>query len=96
MRKNLAPAADHEGVAAGDDRVLLALLSTELRKGVFAFRYEKAFLKSGIEISPLDRLAYLGRRTMEALRYEPDRVPERGSVECAGRAASAVCQREDP
>lgn len=27
------------------------------------------------EISPLDRLAYLGRRTMGALTYEPDRGP---------------------
>ena len=27
------------------------------------------------EISPLDRLAYLGRRTMGALAYEPDRGP---------------------
>ena len=101
------------------------------RRGVFAFRYEKSFLKSGIEISPLmmplraepyafadlpraaydglppifadslpdtfglglidhwlkehglsrdeitplDRLAYLGRRTMGALCYEPDRGP---------------------
>lgn len=101
------------------------------RRGVFAFRYEKGFLRSGIEISPLmmplraepyafpdlpraaygglppifadslpdtfgtglidhwlrehgvsrdeitplDRLAYLGRRTMGALVYEPDRGP---------------------
>lgn len=100
-------------------------------RGVFAFRYEKRFLRSGIEISPLmmplkaepyafpdlpraaygglppifadslpdtfgtglidhwlnehglsreeitplDRLAYLGRRTMGALTYEPDRGP---------------------
>jgi len=101
------------------------------QRGVFAFRYEKGFLDSGIEISPLmmplraepyafpdlpraaycglppifadslpdtfgsglidqwlfshgisrdeitplDRLAYLGRRTMGALIYEPDRGP---------------------
>lgn len=101
------------------------------RRGVFAFRYEKSFLKSGIEISPLmmplraepyafadlprasyeglppifadslpdafgmglidhylkehgltreeitplDRLAYLGCRTIGALTYEPDRGP---------------------
>lgn len=101
------------------------------RRGVFAFRYEKRFSASGIEIaplamplrkepyafpdlprsaysglppifadslpdafglglidhwlkehglardeiSPLDRLAYLGRRTMGALTYEPDRGP---------------------
>lgn len=100
-------------------------------RGVFAFRYEKKFLQTGIEISPLmmplraepyvfpnlpraaycglppifadslpdtfgsglidhwltehglsraeitplDRLAYLGRRTMGALTYEPDRSP---------------------
>lgn len=100
-------------------------------RGVFAFRYEKKFLHTGIEISPLmmplraepyvfpnlpraayyglppifadslpdtfgsglidhwlaehglnraeitplDRLAYLGRRTMGALAYEPDRGP---------------------
>ena len=102
-----------------------------LNRGVFAFRYEKKFLQSGIEISPLmmplraepyvfpdlpraayaglppifadslpdtfgtglidhwlkehglrrdeitplDRLAYLGRRTMGALTYEPDLGP---------------------
>lgn len=101
------------------------------QRGVYAFRYEKKFLSSGIEISPLmmplraepyvfpdlprsayaglppifadslpdtfgmglidhwlrehglareeitplDRLAYLGRRTMGALTYEPDRGP---------------------
>ncbi len=101
------------------------------RRGVYAFRYEKKFLKSGIEISPLmmplreepyvfgdlpraayqglppifadslpdafgmglvdhwlqthglhrdeitplDRLAYLGRRTIGALTYEPDHGP---------------------
>ena len=101
------------------------------QRGAFAFRYEKGFLSSGIEISPLmmplraepyvfadlprsaygglppifadslpdtfgtglvdhwlqshglareeitplDRLAYLGRRTMGALTYEPDRGP---------------------
>lgn len=101
------------------------------QRGVFAFRYEKGFLASGIEIAPLmmplraepyvfadlprlaydglppifadslpdafgtglvdhwlqghglardeitplDRLAYLGRRTMGALTYEPDRGP---------------------
>ena len=101
------------------------------QRGVYAFRYEKSFLASGIEISPifmplrrdpyvfpdlpraayaglppifadslpdafgmglidaylkerglsrdeissLDRLAYLGRRTMGALTYEPDRGP---------------------
>lgn len=101
------------------------------QRGVFAFRYEKSFLDSGIEISPLtmplraepyafpdlpraaygglppvfadslpdtfgsglidhwllmhgipreeitplDRLAYLGRRAMGALTYEPDRGP---------------------
>ena len=101
------------------------------QRGIFAFRYEKRFLQSGIEISPLmmplraepyafpdlplaaygglppifadslpdafgtglidhwlrehglsrdeitplDRLAYLGRRTMGALTYEPDRGP---------------------
>lgn len=101
------------------------------QRGVYAFRYEKAFLASGIEIAPilmplrkepyafpdlpraaycglppifadslpdafgsglidaylkehglsrdeitpLDRLAYLGRRTMGALTYEPDRGP---------------------
>ncbi len=101
------------------------------RRGVYAFRYEKKFLKSGIEISPLmmplraepyvfgdlprsayqglppifadslpdtfgtglidhwlqghglsrdeitplDRLAYLGRRTIGALTYEPDQGP---------------------
>ena len=101
------------------------------QRGVYAFRYDKAFLKSGIEISPLmmplraepyafgdlpraayaglppifadslpdtfgaglidhwlaahglsrdaitplDRLAYLGRRTLGALTYEPDRGP---------------------
>ena len=101
------------------------------QRGVYAFRYEKKFLQSGIqisplmmplrpepyafpdlpraayeglppifadslpdafgtglidhwlkehglsrdEISPLDRLAYLGRRTLGALTYEPDRGP---------------------
>lgn len=101
------------------------------QRGAFAFRYEKSFLSSGIEIAPLmmplraepyvfadlpraaydglppifadslpdtfgtglvdhwlqvhglardeitplDRLAYLGRRTMGALTYEPDRGP---------------------
>lgn len=101
------------------------------QRGVFAFRYDKAFLRSGVEISPLmmplraepyvfgdlpcaayaglppifadslpdtfgaglidhwlaahglsrdaitplDRLAYLGRRTLGALTYEPDRGP---------------------
>lgn len=101
------------------------------QRGVYAFRFEKNFLKTGIqisplmmplrsepyafpdlplaayeglppifadslpdmfgtglidhwlkehglsrdEISPLDRLAYLGRRTMGALTYEPDRGP---------------------
>lgn len=101
------------------------------QRGVYAFRYEKKFLKSGIEISPLmmplraepyafgdlprsayqglppifadslpdtfgmglvdhwlqehglsrdeitplDRLAYLGRRTIGALTYEPDHGP---------------------
>ena len=101
------------------------------QRGVYAFRFEKKFLKSGVEISPLmmplrtepyafgdlpraayeglppifadslpdtfgtglidhwlrehglsrdeisplDRLAYLGRRTMGALTYEPDRGP---------------------
>ncbi len=101
------------------------------RRGVYAFRYDKKFLKSGIEISPLmmpiraepyvfgdlpyaayqglppifadslpdafgaglidhwlkehglnrdeitplDRLAYLGRRTIGALTYEPDHGP---------------------
>lgn len=101
------------------------------QRGIFAFRYEKKFLKTGIQISPLmmplrsepyafpdlprsayeglppvfadslpdtfgtglidhwlkehglsrdeitplDRLAYLGRRTMGALTYEPDRGP---------------------
>lgn len=101
------------------------------RRGVYAFRYEKTFLKSGIEIAPLmmplraepyafgdlpqaayqglppifadslpdtfgtglvdhwlqehglsrdeitplDRLAYLGHRTIGALTYEPDRGP---------------------
>ena len=101
------------------------------QRGVYAFRFEKKYLKSGIqisplmmplrsepyafpnlpraayeglppifadslpdmfgtglidhwlkehglnrdEISPLDRLAYLGRRTMGALTYEPDRGP---------------------
>ena len=101
------------------------------QRGVYAFRYEKGFLSSGIEISPLmmplrmepyafpdlprsayeglppifadslpdtfgtglidhwladhglardeitplDRLAYLGRRTMGALSYEPDQGP---------------------
>ena len=101
------------------------------QRDVYAFRYEKGFLRSGIEISPLmmplraepyvfpdlpraayeglppifadslpdtfgtglidlwlkehgldcdeitplDRLAYLGRRTMGALTYEPDRGP---------------------
>ncbi len=102
------------------------------QRGVYAFRYERAFLRSGIEISPLmmplraepyvfadlprtayqglppifadslpdtfgtglidhwlqeqglrrdeisplDRLAYLGRRTMGALTYEPDYGPK--------------------
>ena len=101
------------------------------QRGAFAFRYERSFLSSGIEIAPLmmplraepyvfadlpraaydglppifadslpdafgtglvdhwlqvhglardeitplDRLAYLGRRTMGALTYEPDRGP---------------------
>ncbi len=101
------------------------------RRGVYAFRYDKAFLRSGIEIAPLmmplrsepyvfgdlpyaaynglppifadslpdtfgtglidhwliehglrrdeitplDRLAYLGKRTLGALTYEPDRSP---------------------
>lgn len=101
------------------------------RRGVYAFRYEKSFLSSGVqiaplmmplraepyafpdlprgayeglppifadslpdafgqglidhwlkthglsrdEITPLDRLCYLGRRTMGALTYEPDRGP---------------------
>ena len=119
------------------------------QRGVYAFRYEKGFLSSGIEISPLmmplraepyvfpdlprsayeglppvfadslpdtfgaglidhwlgehglareevtplDRLAYLGRRAMGALSYEPDRGPGgrptaldmRGLVESARR-----------